>query len=113
MRPYVLVSALLVTSACTQTAPLAPAPGPWRFSGMVSGVVGAGVFTPIAGAELVVIDGVNVNARTVSDPSGRYVFEALATGRFTLSISAPGYIGATPVVDLYQDTAANFALQRQ
>jgi hypothetical protein len=64
----------------------------------------------IAGAELTVVSGVNANARVISDGSGRYDFSALDSGRFTMAISAPGYVSATPVVDLYRDIEVNFAL---
>jgi len=46
-----LVPALLLMSACTPP-PVAPLPGPWRFSGTVSRSNGSQVGTPIGGAEL-------------------------------------------------------------
>jgi hypothetical protein len=117
MRSYVPILALLVAlpaaSACTRTTPLAPSPGPWRLSGTVSGIVSPGAFVPLGGATLTVIDGVNLDARTTSDSAGRYAFHALEGGRFTLWITAPGYSAVTPVVELFQDTGANFALPPQ
>ena len=105
-----LVPALLLMSACTPP-PVAPLPGPWRFSGTVSRSNGSQVGTPIGGAELLVVNGANLNARTTTDGAGRYVFTALDTGTFTLAIGAPGYVSVTPVVALYKDLEANFALQ--
>jgi hypothetical protein len=108
-----LLMVLLAASACTRTTPLEPSPGPWRLSGTVSGITSPGVFVPLGGATLTVIDGVNLDARTTSDAAGRYAFEALAGGRFTLWITAPGYSDVTPVVELFRDTGANFALPPQ
>jgi hypothetical protein len=113
MRLLVLLIALLTTTACTAPAPLAPSPGPWQFSGTVSALNGAETGGPIAGAELTVIDGINLNARVTSDAAGRYVFTGLESGRFTVSIAASGFVGVVPVVDLYRDIEVNFALKPQ
>src|SRR5215471_4502601 len=98
-----LLPALLVMSACTLPPPVTPSPGPFRFSGTVSRSDGSQVGTPIGGAELLVVNGANLNARTTTDGAGRYVFTALDSGTFTLAIAAPGYVSATPVVALYKD----------
>jgi hypothetical protein len=71
---------------------------------------GAKVGAPLTGAELIIVSGANANTRVTSDASGHYAFDALESGRFTVSIGAPGYVTATPVVDLYRDIEANFAL---
>jgi hypothetical protein len=113
MRPRLLVLTVVVMSACVPPPPVAPSPGPWRFSGTVSRFEGSQVGASIAGAELTVVSGANVNARTTTDRAGRYVFTALDTGTFTVAIAAPGYVSATPVVALYQDLEANFALKPQ
>jgi len=110
MRRRLLVPALLLVSACVPPPPVAPSPGPWRFSGTVSRLDGSQVGTPIRGAELTIVSGANVNTRTTTDGAGRYVFAALDSGTFTLTIAAPGYVSATPVVTLYQDLEANFGL---
>ena len=68
---------------------------------------------PIVGAELTVVSGVNINAAVRTDMSGRYIFAGLESGRFTVAVVAPGYRSAQPVVDLYRDTEANFALPPQ
>jgi hypothetical protein len=109
-RVSVLLFALFAT-ACSGLTPVAPGPGPFRFSGTVSRLDGG--VTPIAGADLTVTDGVNKNARTTSDAAGRYVFEALDKGRFTLTIAAPGYVAITPVIELHEDTSASFGLKPQ
>jgi hypothetical protein len=113
MRVSVLLLAILATTSCAGLTPVAPAaPGPFRFSGTISRVDGGGV-SPIASASLTVVDGVNKDARASSDGAGRYVFPSLDKGRFTVSISAPGYAGITPVIDLYEDVNADFALKPQ
>jgi hypothetical protein len=113
MFPRLLLLALLVMPACTLPPPVAPSPGPFRFSGTVSRSEGNQVGLPISGAELLVINGANLNARTTTDGAGRYVFSALDSGTFTVAIAAPGYVSATPVVTLYKDLEANFALRAQ
>jgi hypothetical protein len=113
MRLIVFLIALLTTSACTAPAPLAPSEGPFQFSGTVSALDGSRTGGPIAGAELTVVDGVNLHARVTSDAAGRYVFSGLESGRFAVSIAAPGFVGVVPVVDLYRDIEVNFALKPQ
>jgi hypothetical protein len=66
---------------------------------------------PIGGAELIVIEGVNINARATSDASGHYIFESMERGRFTINVGAPGFVGVNPIVDLYSDIEVNFALK--
>jgi hypothetical protein len=68
---------------------------------------------PIAGARLTVVSGVNADAAVTSDSAGRYMFDNLTGGRFTVAITAPGYVTATPLVELYGDVEVNFALERQ
>jgi len=113
MRLRTLLTALLIGSACATPSPVTPSAGPWRFSGTVSRVEGGHVGSAIAGAELKVVSGVNINAKVTTDSSGRYVFIALESGRFTVAVAARGYVSAAPVVDLYHDTEANFALAPQ
>ena len=105
---WTILLAALLTSSCTRLSPFAPTEGPFRFSGTVSALTGA--HSPIRGAELVVIKGVNTNTKVLSDASGRYMFDGLERGRFTISIAAPGFVSVSPVVDLYRDIEVNFAL---
>lgn len=105
---------LAAAAACASPVALSPSStGPWRFTGTVSGIGGPSGFTPIAGAQLTVVDGVNINTKVTSDGAGRYAFDGLQGGRFTVSITAAGYLGITPVVELFRDTDANFALKPQ
>lgn len=113
MRLNIVVLAVLISSACAMSAPLVPSNGPWQFSGTVSATDGVRIGSPIAGAELTVVSGANTNAKVRTDAAGHYVFAGLESGRFTLAIAAPGYVKATPVVDLYRDIDVNFALKAQ
>lgn len=76
-------------------------------------MVGSQLGGPIAGAELTVLSGVNMNATVTTDSAGRYEFTSLERDKFTVTIAAPGFVSATPVVNLYRDIEANFALKPQ
>jgi hypothetical protein len=106
-----LLVVLLITSGCASSAPLAPTNGPWKFSGTVSRLETSRVGGPIPGAELNLTDGAKLNAKVTSDGAGHYVFTGLETGRYTVYITAPGYVSVSPVLNLYRDTEANFALE--
>jgi hypothetical protein len=41
------------------------------------------------------------------------VFEQLESGRINVVIEAPGFVSASPIVDLYHDTEVDFGLTRQ
>jgi len=90
-----------------------PSTGPWRFSGTVFARDDVKVGAPIAGAQLTLTRDDEVRARSTSDTSGRYVFNAVEAGRFRLTISAPGFATLTPSVDLDRDLQADFAMKRQ
>ena len=112
MRLKILAVALLTASACSRSSsPVAPSQGPLRFSGTVSALQGGHIGGPIVGAEFTVVKGVNLNAKTVSDSTGHYVFDMRESGRFTFVLSAPGYASTTPIVDLYRDMQADFVLK--
>ncbi|MGE3957122.1 MAG: carboxypeptidase-like regulatory domain-containing protein [Vicinamibacterales bacterium] len=110
MRLRLLSAVLLTTSACAAPSPTVPSAGPWRFTGNILELNGGRVGAPIANADLVVVSGVNKNAHATTDGKGRFVFPRLDSGRFTVSIAAPGYVSNAPVVDLYRDVDANFGL---
>jgi hypothetical protein len=110
MRPTFLLIALLTGSACAAPPTVAPSPGPWRLSGTVSAMDGGRVGGPIAGAQLTVSTGATDVEKVRSDTAGRFVFASLASGGFTLTITAPGYVGVAPPIELYKDMEVNFAL---
>lgn len=109
MRLSILFLALLATSGCA-LPPVTPSAGPWRFSGTVQRVVGNQLGGPIPGAELTVLSGPNSNATVTTDETGRYAFTGLEGDKFTVAVAAPGYVSAKPVVNLFRDVEANFAL---
>src|SRR5262245_52954694 len=98
---------LLATAACGfMSSPVRPSNGSWRLSGTINNVAGA----TIAGARLTVQDGPNKDSHVTTDSSGHYDFASLESGRFKVVIDAPGFVSATPTVDLYTDLEVNFAL---
>jgi hypothetical protein len=113
MRVWVLVCSLIATGGCATQSSVAPSDGPWRFSGTISAMDGRQVSGPIVGAHLTVTSGANAATAATSDGSGHYLFEQLDSGRFTVTIDAPGYVTATPVIDLYRDMEVDFALTPQ
>lgn len=113
MNPKVLLIALVGLSACTPRTSLAPSAGPFRFSGTILAADGARIGGPIVGAQLIVVKGVNLSAEVTSDAAGHYAFDRLESGRFTVAITAPGYATANPIVALYKDIDATFALAPQ
>jgi len=74
---------------------------------------GPAVGAPVVGAQLTMNSGDEVRARTTTDDSGHYAFNELETGRFNLTISAPGFATLTPSVDLDRDLQADFAMKRE
>ena len=112
MRLFLLLSVAVLCSACeTMKSPTAASKGPWKFTGSIASLVGARLGPPIAGAELTVTTGVNSNARVTTDHGGHFAFSALETDKFTVTINAPGYVGLTPVVNLFGDTDVTFVLK--
>jgi hypothetical protein len=111
LRSLVLLAATasIVSSGCVKAAsPLAPASadGTATFSGSVSSMAGV----RIAGAHLTVLTGANKDTEVDTGADGRYQFEHLQTGSFSVLIQAPGFASITPKIDLFSDIDANFAL---
>jgi hypothetical protein len=112
IRLNILLLVILTTSACIKAAPLVPTTqGPFRFSGTVSALNGTQIGRPISGAQLTIVSGVNANTKSSTDSGGHFVFPSLDNGKFNLTISAPGYASATPVVELFEDTEVDFVLK--
>ena len=109
----VVIAVLVVVPACSVPTNVTPSTGPWHFSGTVFARDDVKVGAPIAGAQLTLTRDDEVRARATSDTSGRYVFNELETGRFRLTISAPGFATLSPNVDLDRDMQADFAMKRE
>jgi hypothetical protein len=109
----VLAAVLAVMPACSAPTTVAPSTGPWRFSGTVFAMNEQALGAPIAGAQLTLSRNDQVRGRATSDLSGHFVFNALETGGFRLTISAPGFATLTPIVNLDGDLRTDFALKRQ
>ena len=112
-RCVALAAVLVVAAACSAPTNVTPSTGPWQFSGTVFAIDELKVGAPIAGAQLTLTSNDEVRARTTSDNSGRYVFNALESGRFRLTIAAPGFATLSPNVDLDGDIRADFAMTRE
>ena len=108
-----VLTAVVVLTACSAPTHVTPSTGPWHFSGTVFAMDELTVGAPIAGAQLTLTNDDEVRARTTSDTAGRYVFNALETGSFRLTISAPGFTTLTPSVNLDADLRADFAMKRE
>lgn len=103
-----LVAGMTSVAGCAvPISPATPSNGAWRFSGTISSTAGA----RIAGALLTVQEGANKGTRAASDVAGRFLFERLEAGKFKVVIEAPGFVSVTPIVDLYWDVDADFALR--
>jgi len=105
VRAALALAGLLAAAACK--GPLAPSNGAWRFTGTVRARAGGA----ISGAQLTVIEGPNQGVEVTTDASGRYMCPQLESGRFVMTIAAPGFVGVKPIVDLYHDLEVNFALR--
>ncbi|MCC7416061.1 MAG: carboxypeptidase regulatory-like domain-containing protein [Acidobacteria bacterium] len=113
MCAMLLGVALCATAACQlleHSEPAAPAPTGLRHN--LSGTIFNLAEGPIAAATLTVVSGSDAGTRAASDAAGRYAFTGLSSGRFTVTIEAPGYERATPIVDLTRDLSVDFALRR-
>jgi Carboxypeptidase regulatory-like domain len=103
-RAGLAAAAILTAASCK--GPLSVNNGAWRFDGSVRSIVGG----PVIGARLVVLDGPNQGQQVTTDASGHYDFPKLESGRFVMTIDAPGFVSVNPIVDLYTNLEVNFAL---
>jgi protocatechuate 3,4-dioxygenase beta subunit len=83
-----------LTDAVAQTRPASAQRGASVGSAMVAGVVTTGPAKKPLARAIVSIAGTDILGirQTVSDDGGRFVFEGLAPGRFTLTAEKPGYL---------------------
>ena len=113
LRAALIGAALMSTTACVgfqHSEPAAPVPSGLRHS--LSGNVSSLNSGPIALAKLTVTSGSDSGVKVLTDAAGNYTFSSLSSGRFTMTIEAPGYEMASPIVDLIRDLSVDFALRR-
>ena len=111
-RVLLLVIAVCATACSLNSSPVTPAGTTWRLSGTINIVSGEQLAGPIPGARLTVQDGTNKGAQVTSDSSGRYAFNNLEQGRFTMLIEASGFVSVAPVVELSSNIEVDFALRK-
>jgi hypothetical protein len=113
VRAMLLGVALSSTAACTalqHSEPAAPVPTGLRHQ--LTGTIVTMNGGPIASAKLTVLDGSDSGVHVASDSTGHYAFSSLSSGRFTMTIQAPGHEAANPIVDLTRDLSVDFALRK-
>jgi hypothetical protein len=90
--------------------PAAPPPGPAR-AVLAGTIVIAETQAPAAGARVEVVEGVNEGAAATADAAGRYRFEDLLHGSFTIRAQATGFAPETQSVTLSGDRTLDFVLR--
>jgi hypothetical protein len=110
---YIVLTALLLTAACSRTAaapspPAAPpaAPSPIATCCSLGGMVtetSPTSSTIVAGATVRVVAGLDTGLMTTSDASGQYLFSRLQLGALTVRTSAAGYDDTLQTLTLTDD----------
>jgi hypothetical protein len=99
------------TIACGSPAPTSSSPPPpatsFALTGRVSDVTTS---SPLAGADVRVIDGKNNSRFAVSDATGAFRIADLAMGGFTVRVRRDGYDSAYLGINLFRDTSADVPL---
>jgi Carboxypeptidase regulatory-like domain len=90
-------------------SPPSPTPTRWALSGAVTD---ATAHTPIGGAKLEIIEGVNQGASTSANGEGKYRFDALEPGSFSIHIKADGFENEKRSVTLTADQIVDVALKK-
>lgn len=93
------------SSTTAPSTPSTPTPTTFSLSGNVS-VGGIG----IAGALLTIADGANAGKTATTDAAGAYRFTGLASGGFTMNVTAATYISVARSVTLITDTTVNVSM---
>jgi hypothetical protein len=67
--------------------------------------------TPVAGATLAIKDGVNAGRTATASESGLYMFSGIRPGRFTVEVSAEGFVATSRTLSIENATESeNFAM---
>ena len=88
-----VVAACLIAAACGNAG---------RVTGIVNEIEGG----PLPGVR-VTIDGLKTHREATTDGNGRFVFQNLAAGGYTVKADLADYVGDTKVVDLSRDGTRN------
>jgi hypothetical protein len=116
LTPY--FCALALVAGCgggsTNDGPTSPNPSPpptstANLSGRVTDSANDSLL-PVAGALLTIGDGANIGKTATTNASGEYTFTGLRRERFTVNVSANGYVTADVSVDLRSEFTRNVAL---
>ena len=103
---------LLTVSACGSDGPVGPDPPPPLPRVPLSGtVVETGSQRPASAARLEITQGANQGMATTAGADGRYRFDNLELGTFTLRVQANGYEQETRTVALSGPQVLDFALR--
>jgi iron complex outermembrane recepter protein len=92
MKRLLLIVLVTVTVACSPTT---ASPTVLSVSGRV-----ASDATPLSGATVTIMDGVNAGQTRMTDAAGDYSFTDLTPSRFTLQAAAAGHTPQNKLVDL-------------
>ena len=108
---WVLVLAVL-GAACGgagQSGPASPSAGGFRVAGLIIRANGS----PVVGAGVTILDGAAAGAHVTSNSFGRFAFEALPPGTFTVQAAADSHTSASRRVTLTAaDLVVDFVLLR-
>jgi hypothetical protein len=114
LSAWLAAVAILSTIGCGGDSPTAPTPPPptppapvtFTLTGTVTSTSG----TPINGATVRIVDGVNAGRSTTTAGGGTYSLANLTASGFSVSVTAPNYIGTGDGVTLTSNQTVNFRL---
>lgn len=110
IRRIVVLGGLIALLSCGGKSPTQPsgppAPSTFTLSGRVTSVTGS----PISGASVRVMDGVNAGKTGTSDSGGAYSLPGLQPSGFTATASATNYISESRGVNLVSNQVVDFPL---
>ena len=126
VRRFALIALLAFAAACGRdgtpqtpttpspnppAAPQPPAPSPTRWS-LAGTVTEDANKTPLRGAQVEIIEGVNQGANTATNEEGRYRFENLEPGTFSFHVKADGFDNERRTVTLSADQTIDVGLKK-
>jgi hypothetical protein len=94
------------------TTPTTPLPTRWSLSGTITEITEAGIQTAPANARVDVLDGANQGKTAPADAQGRYQFDSLEQGTFSIRASADALDSEVRSVTLAANQTVDFGLKR-